>query len=466
MTHRFQLLLAACLLPLLLASCTVGPNYKRPKVNVPTAYRGATPDQTSSGSLGDQKWWTVFQDAVLQNLIRTALQQNYDVRIAATRVLQAQSQLVITRANQLPTLNGGGSVSGTRSPGIPGIFKGYSYVADQLSLAGSWNLDFWGQYRRATEAARATLRETEWGRRAVFTTLVENLATAYFQLREYDLELDIAKRTLASRQQSLKLAETLEQGGATSLVDVRQAQQLVEEAAEAIPQTEQGIAQAENQISVLIGENPTDIPRGRAITEEPLPATVPAGLPSQLLERRPDIRESEEALIAFNARIGVARAQLFPQISLTGNGGVESIGLGNLFDWAARTWNWSAAATQPIFNAGSLRANVRLAQAQQQQALLTYEQTLQTAFREVADSLSAYQKFRQFREHQEALAIAARDAAHLSDIRYRGGATSYLEVLTNETTFFSAELNLARARLNERVALVQIYNALGGGWQQ
>src|SRR5690242_1271413 len=208
MTRRFHLLLAACLLPLLLGSCTVGPNYKRPKVNLPTAYRGATPDQTSSGSLGDQKWWTVFQDAVLQNLIRTALQQNYDVRIAATRVLQAQSQLVITRANQFPTLNGSASVSGTRSPGIPGIFKGYSYVADELALAGSWNVDFWGQYRRATEAARATLRETEWGRRAVFTTLVENLATAYFQLREYDLELDIAKRTLASRQQSLKLAET------------------------------------------------------------------------------------------------------------------------------------------------------------------------------------------------------------------------------------------------------------------
>ncbi len=466
MTRHLRISLPACLLVFFLAGCTVGPNYQRPKVNVPATYRGATPDQTSAASLGDQKWWTVFQDEVLQNLIRTALQQNFDIRIAATRVLQAQSQLVITRANQFPTVNGTGNLSGVRSPGIPGIFKGYSYAADELALAGSWNIDFWGQYRRATEAARATLRETEWGRRAVFTTLVESLASAYFQLREYDLELDIAKRTLGSRQQSLKLTETLEQGGATSLVDVRQAQQLVEEAAETIPQTEQAIAQEENQISVLLGENPTGIPRGRAITEEPLPATVPAGLPSQLLERRPDIRESEEALIAANARIGVARAQLFPQISLTGNGGVESIGLGNLFTWAARTWTWSAVATQPIFNAGSLRANVRLAQAQQQQTLLTYEQTLQTAFREVADSLSAYQKFREYREHQEALAAAAEDAAHLSDVRYQGGVTSYLEVLTNQTTFFSAQLNLARARLNERLALVQIYNALGGGWQQ
>ncbi len=466
MIRRLPASTAACLLMFLLAGCTVGPNYKRAKVNVPATYRGATPDQTSAASLGDQKWWTVFQDPVLQNLMRTALQQNYDIRIAATRVLQAQSQLVITRANQFPTASGTGNINGTHFPGIPGVFHSYSYLADELEVAGSWNLDFWGQYRRATEAARATLRETEWGRRAVFTTLVENLATAYFQLREYDLELDIARRTLASRQESLKLTETLEQGGATSLVDVRQAQQLVEEAAETIPQTEQAIAQEENQISVLVGENPTDVPRGRAITEQALPGTVPAGLPSQLLERRPDIRESEEALIAANARIGVARAQLFPQISLTGNGGVESIGLGNLFNWATRTWTWTAAATQPIFNAGSLRANVRLAEAQQQQALLTYEQTLQTAFREVADSLSAYQKLREYREHQEALATAAQDAAHLSDIRYRGGAASYLEVLTNETLFFSAELNLARARLNERLALVQIYNALGGGWQQ
>jgi multidrug efflux system outer membrane protein len=466
MIRQWAAALIISALLLLLVGCTVGPNYQRPKVSVPVTYRSATPEQTAAASLADQKWWAVFQDPVLQSLVRTALQQNYDVRIASTRILQAQAQVVMARANQFPTANASGGLSGVRSPSIPGIFNAYSYAADQLALAGSWNLDFWGQYRRATEAARARLRETEWGRRAVFSTLVENLATAYFQLREYDLELDIVKGTLASRQQSLKLTETLEQGGATSLVDVRQAQQLVEEAAEALPQTEQEIAQEENQISTLIGENPTDIPRGRPLTEQPLPIGIPAGLPSQLLERRPDIRESEESLIAANAEIGVARAQLFPQISLTGNGGLESIGLGNLFNWATRTWNWSAAATQPIFDAGSLRANVRLARAEQQQALFTYEQTVQTAFREVADSLSAYQKLRQYREHQAALTTAAQDAAHLSDIRYQGGATSYLEVLTSQTTFFTAELNLARARLNERLALVQIYNALGGGWQQ
>ncbi|MBV9499700.1 MAG: TolC family protein, partial [Acidobacteriaceae bacterium] len=256
MTRRLSSFLTCVLLGFLVA-CTVGPNYQRPKVSVPAMYRSATPDQTSAASLGDQKWWTVFQDPVLENLIRAALQQNYDIRIAATRVLQAQSQVVITRADQFPNFSATGGVAGTRFPGVQGVFSSYSYVSDQLALQGSWNIDFWGRYRRATEAARAALRETEWGRRAVFSTLVDNLGTAYFQLREYDLELDIARNTLASRQQSLKLTQTLEQGGATSLVDVRQAQQLVEEAAEAIPQTEQAIAQEENQISVLLGENPT-----------------------------------------------------------------------------------------------------------------------------------------------------------------------------------------------------------------
>jgi len=464
---RWAIGLAASLI--LLASCTVGPNYKRPVVNVPAVYRGeaaSEPGNQAANSLGDEKWWTVFQDPELQNLIRMALKQNYDLRIAATRILQAQAQVVIARAGQFPNASVGPSVSGVRSPGIPGVFKSYSYLADELTLSGSWNIDFWGRYRRATEAARASLRASEWGRRAVVGTLVENLAAAYFQLREIDLELSIAKRTLGSRQQSLKLATTLEQGGATSMVDVRQSQQLVEEAAETIPDTERLAQQTENQISILLGENPTAIPRGRPITEQPLPQTIPAGLPSRLLERRPDIRQAEQQLIAANAEIGVARAQLFPQISLTGSGGVESIGLGNLLTWAARYWNWSGTATQPIFNAGSLRANVRLAKAQQQQLLLTYQQTIQTAFREVSDSLIAYQKYREFRQHQQALTAAAQDAAHLSEIRYQGGVASYLEVLTNETTYFTAELNLARAELNERLSLVQVYNALGGGWEQ
>jgi multidrug efflux system outer membrane protein len=298
------------------------------------------------------------------------------------------------------------------------------------------------------------------------STLVENVATAYFQLREYDLELEIGKRTLASRQESLKLTQTLEQGGATSLVDVRQAEQLVEQAGGTIPQLEQAIEQQENQISTLLGENPGEVARGLAINDEPLPETVPAGLPSQLLERRPDIQESEQNLVAANAQIGVARAQLFPQLSLTGDAGVESIGLHNLFAWSARTWNWTTGVSQPLFNAGALRANVRLSEAQQQQEVYTYRQTIQTAFREVSDSLIAFQKLREYREREAALTRAAQDSSDLAHMRYQGGVTSYLEVLTNETNYFSAEIGLARARLNERLSVVQLYNALGGGWQQ
>jgi outer membrane protein, multidrug efflux system len=453
---------------LLLTSCTVGPNYKRPVVDVPATYRGQASEEANQPgiSFGDQKWWDVFKDAELQQLIRTALKQNYDLQIAASRVLQAQSQLVITRANQFPTVNGNAEVAGLRQPGIPNVFPAYSYWGDELTASSSWNIDFWGGYRRATEAARANLRATQWGQKAVISTLVEDLATAYFDLREFDLELSIAKRTLESRQQSLQLTSILETGGATNMVDVRQAQQLVEEAAETIPQTELEIQQEENQISILLGENPTSIKRGLSLIDQPLPAHIPAGLPSRLLERRPDILQAEQQLMAANAEIGVARAQLFPQVSLTGDYGFESIGLGNLFTLANRAFNFTGIATQPIFNAGSLRANVRVTRAQQQQALLTYKQDIQVAFQEVANSLIAYRKYREYRAHQEALTTAAQDAAHLSEIRYRGGVTSYLEVLTNETNYFAAELNLARARLSERLSMVQLYNALGGGWDQ
>lgn len=461
-------LLALMVLALAVASCTVGPNYKRPVVDIPPTYRGQTTEDANQTtvSFGDEKWWKVFKDPELQRLIRVALKQNYNVQIAASRVLQAQSQLVITRANQFPNVTGNAILTGLRQPGIPNVFSAYSYWADELNVAASWNIDFWGRYRRATEAARGSLRATEWGRRAVLSTLIEDLATAYFELREFDMELEIAKRTLETRQQSLQLTETLEQGGATSLVDVRQAQQLVQEAAEAIPQAELEIQQQENQISVLLGENPKDIPRGLSLTDQPLPAEVPAGVPSRLLERRPDIQQAEQNLIAANAEIGVARAQLFPQISLTGNVGVESIGLGNIFSLANRSSNFVGTLAQPIFNAGSLRANVRLSEAQQQETLLAYKQDIQTAFQEVANSLIAYRKYREYRAHQEELTIAAQDAAHLSEVRYRGGVTSYLEVLTNETNYFSAELNLARARLSERLSLVQLYNALGGGWEE
>lgn len=450
----------------LLTGCTVGPNYGRPAVPAAPAYRGPDGAQVSSSdSLGDQKWSAVFKDPALQQLIDSALKNNFDIRIAATRVLQAREQVTITRSNQFPTLSLGPGITGVRQPGIPNVFPSYSYLADSLTVSGSWNLDFWGRYRRATESARATLLATEWGRRAVLSSVVESVATAYFQLREYDLELEIARQTLQSRQQSLQLTQTLEQGGATGLLDVRQAQQLVEEAAATIPQTEQSIQQTENQLSILLGQDPGPVQRGMPLTEQPLPETVPPGLPSQLLERRPDIQQAEQNLVAANAQIGVARAQLFPQISLTGSFGVESIGLHDLFQWSERAWNWTGSATQPIFNAGALRADVRFSEAQEQQLLLTYQQSIQTAFREVSDSLIAYQKLRDFREHEEKLTNYSRDASQLSELRYKGGATSYLEVLTSETNYFGSQLGLARAELGERLSLVQLYNALGGGWR-
>ncbi len=446
---------------LVLAGCTVGPNYQRPKVTVPGDYRNQSADQPATAqSLGDEKWWTVFHDQELQKLVRTALQQNYDVRTAATRILQAQAQLTITRSDQFPNFSGQAGFTSERIPG-------FGLSADILALegAGSWTPDFWGQYRRATEAARANLLATEWSRRQVISSVVETVATAYFELRELDLELEIARRTLASRQESLKLTQTLSNGGAVPLLDVRQAEQLVETAASVIPDTERQISQQEDLLSTLLGENPHDIPRGLKLTEEPVPASVPAGLPSQLLERRPDIRQAEQQLVSANAEIGVARAQLFPSLPLTGSGGIASTSLASLFSTGAGVWNFSAPITQPFFNAGRLRANVRYSEAVKQQYVLNYQQVIQQAFRQVSDALTAFAKYRQTREHQELLTAAAQDAVRLSELRYRGGVTSYLESLTNETNYFAAQLNLARAQLQERLSLVQVYTALGGGWQ-
>jgi len=457
-----------------LTGCAVGPNYKRPAVSVPGTYRGSTTAdattapttaQTSAASLGDEKWWEVFQDKELQSLIRTALNNNYDVRIAATRVLQARAQLGITRADQLPSLGVGGNIVSQQSPKI-GPIPAYEITQGQLTASAAYNFDFWGKYRRATQAGRATLLANEWAQEEVKATLVADLATAYFQLRELDLELEISKSTFHSRSESLQLTQTLEQHGINSLLDVRQSEQLVYTAATEIPDFERQIAQEENAISILLGQNPGDVPRGLRLTEQPHTPDVPAGIPSSLLERRPDIREAEQNLIAANAEIGVARAAYFPQISLTGGAGFESPALTNLFTGPAGIWTLAASVTQPIFEGGRLKSNVRLAEAQHEQMLLTYEQTIQGAFRDVSNGLVAYQKDREFRIQQEHLVESAQDAARLSEVRFKAGTTDYLEVLTNETNSFSAELGLAQAQANELIALVQIYQALGGGWQE
>jgi multidrug efflux system outer membrane protein len=468
-----------------MAGCTVGPNYKRPAADVPASYRGVTPqaDQpstqpaqttpnatansagsTTTASLADEKWWEVFQDKELQGLIQIALKNNYDVRIAATRILQAQAQLGITRADQYPTLTAGGNVTSIRNPQI-GPIPAYELTQGELTANASWNVDFWGRYRRATEAARANLLSNEWAQKAVISSLVANVASSYFTLRQLDLELEISKRTLASRQDSLGLTKMLEEHGINSLLDVRQSEQLVYTAAAEVPDLERQIAQQENAISILLGNNPGDVPRGLKLTEQPHAPEVPVGLPSALLERRPDIREAEQNLVAANAQIGVARSAYFPQIVLTGSAGYESPKLTDLFQGPAGVWTLVASATQPIWEGGRLKSGVRLAEGQRDQLLLTYQQTIQGAFRDVSDALIAYRKFREFRMQQEHLVESAQDAAHLSEIRFKAGTTDYLEVLTNETNSFSAELTLAQAQGSELVSLVQLYQALGGGWQ-
>ncbi len=459
----------------LLTGCTVGPNYKRPLVNVPQEFRGVTPEaaaqpgvlsaKADAASLGDQKWEEIFNDQQLQELIRTALQQNYDVRIAASRILQAEAQFRITRADQFPELDAGAGISSQRRPRT-GPVPRFETTAGQVNLFAAWELDFWGKYRRATQAARAVLLAQEWARQAVISTLIANVAGSYFHLRELDLELEIAKRMAASRKESLNLTKTLQERGLNTMLDVHQAEQLVYTASARIPDIERQIEQQENAISILLGKNPGDVPRGLRLTEQPHAPDVPAGLPSSLLERRPDIREAEQQLIAANARIGVAKATYFPQITLTATGGFQSSALTELFSGPAGLWNFGAALTQPIFNAGRIRSNVKLTKAQQEEALLVYQRTIQQAFREVSDGLVAYRKDQEFRKQQELLKESALEAARLSGVRYRGGQTSYLEVLTNETNLFAAEIGLAEARLNELQALVQLFRALGGGWQQ
>ncbi len=466
MNARKKIFVAGCLI-LLLSGCTVGPNYRKPPVAVPPEYRGLSADQTGKStvaSFGDEKWFDAFQDEILRDLIRTALKQNYDVRIAAARIVEARAQLGITRADQLPSVFAGASANNQRNPQTA-RFPSFETSATQVSASLAWELDFWGRYRRATESARASLLAQEWARRQVVSSLVSDVANAYFQLRELDLELEISRRTLESRKGSLRLTQILADGGATSLLDVRQAEQLVFTAAAAIPDLERRIEQQENFIGILLGENPQPIARGRPLVDQPHALEVPAGLPSALLERRPDVREAEQQLIAANALIGVAKAAYFPQISLTATGGFQSSALTSLFSGPAGLWNFGGSAVQPLFEGGRIRNGVSLTEARTEEATLFYQRTVQQAFRDVSDSLVGYRKDQEFRIQQEQLTHSAEEAQKLSNMRYRGGATSYLEVLDSDTRYFSAELTLAQAQLRELQSLVQIYRSLGGGWE-
>ena len=462
---------AAFALALAASACTVGPNYKRPVAQLPEAYRAAAPTGALAAdqpSLGDQKWWEVFQDELLQELIRTALRQNFDVRIAAARVAEARAQLGITRADQFPQVDGSALADRERVSASPVPLPSQAFERNVFQVGGStsWEVDFWGKFRRATEAARATLAATEWGRRAVVTSLVAQVAEAYFALRAIDLNLDISRQTLASRQESLRLTQVRAAGGVASELDVRQAEQLVFGASAVIVDLERQAEQQENLISVLQGNNPGAVPRGRTLTDQPLIPQVPTGLPSALLERRPDIVEAEQALVAANANIGVVRANFFPEVSLTGSGGFQSAALSSLLTGPAAFFTVGATLLQPVFTAGRTRSQVELAEARRDEVLLAYQQTILESLRDVSDALIAYRRNREFRDQQQLLTRSAGDALRLTTVRYQGGASNYLEVLDADTRLFAAQLVLAQAQLNELLAIVQIYRALGGGWEQ
>jgi multidrug efflux system outer membrane protein len=466
----------AGLLTLMVVGCNVGPNYKRPAATTPQSFRGAlapeiaTPTQAAS-SLGDQQWSAVFQDPVLKRLIAEALQNNLDLRVAAQRVLEAQAQVGITRSQQLPTVGASGSysalqlpsgIAGKNSDGTPAnsFFNGGGF-----SASAAWNLDFWGMYRRQTEAARAELLASQWAQRATRAALVQQVAQAYFQLRSLDAQLAITQNTIKARLDSLQLTQSLEKYGAGSLADTRQAEELLHAAQANLPALRQQIAIQENTISIFLGHNPEGLDRGLSVADQPHPQEVPTGLPSQLLERRPDIQRAEAALIAANARIGVAKAQFFPNISLSSLGGSSSNQLQSIFSGKNAYWYAAGSLSEPIFDGGRIRSNYHLSQAQQQEMVLEYRKTILNALKDVSNSLVTYKETRESREEQTALVASAADAVRLAKLRYSGGNTSYLEVLTTDTNLYDAQLNLAQAQEQEAASLIQLYAALGGGWQ-
>jgi multidrug efflux system outer membrane protein len=468
---------------LALTGCEVGPHYKRPAVTLPAAYRGA-PELTATGTpLGAEKYTSVFTDPVLQSLIAEAIKNNYDVKIAADRVLEQQAQVGITKSGQYPTVSVGGTYDAVALPGglLSGLGnnnnnsttnsnnssnnQGHTQIyTGGITSSVAWNLDFWGYYRRQTEAARAYLRATQWAQQTTYSTLVENVATSYYQLRTLDAELAITQSTLKARKDSLDLTKKLEEGGSDSLADVRQAEELYYTAQAQIPDLERQIAQQENNLSILLGRAPGPIARGLPIDQAPHPVEVPVGLPSDLLERRPDIRRAEELLVQGNANIGVAKAQFFPQLSLSATGGTSSSQLKGLVESKNFYYYAVGSLTQPIFEGGKLTANLHYAKAEQQELVDTYQQTIAGALRDVANALSAYSKSREYREQQQKQTDATRDAVRLARMRYEAGYTSYLEVLTNDANLYTSELTLKSAQQQEAQSLVQLYNALGGGW--
>ena len=453
----------------LAAGCAVGPNYHRPNVQTPAAYRDLSdiaqaPVQPQVASYADLPWWQVFQDPQLQDLIRTALKQNYDLQIATERINDARAQVAVTRSSLFPQVQGNGVFSGGRESNFQ---TKYNFLT--LNADAAFQLDFFGKLRRETEASRAQLLATEDARQTVILTLVSDVASDYFTLLELDLQLQITRETVNTQQDSVKLTNLRVEHGVATKLDVLQAQQVLDTANAQIPDLQRQIAQEENAISILLGNYPQAVPRGRPLVEQALPPDVPPGIPSTLIERRPDIRVAEQNLVAANAEIGVAKAQFFPQISLTGSGGGafgRSSAFSSLMSSQLGIWSYGAQVSQPIFTGGALRGNFRMAESEHEQALIAYRKTIQQAFGDVSDALIGYQQFHQVRVRQEDSVKDLQESVRLSNLRYQGGTTTYLEVLDGQRSLFAAELTLAQARGNEYQSLVQLYRALGGGWKQ
>jgi multidrug efflux system outer membrane protein len=463
---KLRPLISAILASSLIAGCTVGPKYHKPAVQTPTEYRDLRESpqvQEQAASYATLPWWQVFQDPQLQELVRTALKQNYDLQLATERINAERAQLAITRSDQFPQAQGSGTFSGGKEQNFQTRFNFLS-----LALDAAFQLDFFGRYRRATEAARAQLLASEEARHTVTLTLVSDVASAYFALLQLDLELQITQDTVKTQEDSVRLTSLRLNRGVATRLDVLQSQQVLDTANARIPDLERQIAQEEDAISILIGDYPQGVQRGRPLPEQALPPDVPPGLPSTLLERRPDIRQAEQVLIAANAEIGVAKAQFFPQISLTGSGGGSfgrSSAFTSLMSSQTPIWSYGAQVSQPLFTGGALRGNLHLAESQHEQALISYKQAIQRAFGDVSDALIGYQKFHEVRVQQEQLVADLEESVRLSITRYQGGTTTYLEVLDGQRSLFNAQLTLAEARGNEYQSLVQLYRALGGGWQ-
>jgi multidrug efflux system outer membrane protein len=444
----------------------VGPDYRRPEVAVPPVYRGAdaTPTASTAPTFGDLEWLSVFPDPDLEKLIRTALMQNYDLRVAAARILQAQSQVTIARSPIFPTVDGSvtgpyNAYTGSERPSPDTTFQ------PQAGFGVAWELDFWGKFRRSTEAAQAQLLASEDGRYTVMATLITDVGQAYLTLRALDLTLEISNRTVVSRKKSLDLVQARLDGGVAGILDLRQAETLLYTATKSIPETQRLIEQQENFINILLGQNPGPIARGRPLDQQIAAPTLPPGLPTELLTRRPDIRAAEQQLVAANAQIGVAKSLLYPQVTLSGFAGAGSSTISGSNFGPYGVFSALPAITLPLFNAGRLRANVDYNEALALEAALLYQQTLQQAFREVSDALVDVRKRREFREQQVLLVNALDDASQVATLRYEGGVASYLEVLDTERQLFDAERDLVQARRDESASVIRLYKALGGGWQ-